>query len=81
MNVVTVAAVTPTGKRGNSGSVSEAGHRRICGMPFPKTTVMAAVPAASGIGRILFSQLDLQRRVDPASASYDPVPSLSSWGS
>ena len=39
----------------------------------PKTTVMAAVPAATGDGRILFSQLDLQRRVDPSQPNYDPV--------
>lgn len=39
----------------------------------PKTTVMALVPAASGGGRILFSQLDLQRRVDPTSPAYDPA--------
>ena len=38
-----------------------------------KTTVMALVPAASGGGRILFSQLDLQRHVDRASARYDPA--------
>jgi hypothetical protein len=34
---------------------------------------MAAVPAASGGGRILFSQLDLQRRVDPSQPNYDPA--------
>ncbi len=39
----------------------------------PKTTVMAAVPAATGDGRILFSQLDLQRRVDPSQPNYDPA--------
>jgi len=39
----------------------------------PKTTVMAAVPAASGGGRILFSQLDLQRRVDRSKPGFDPV--------
>lgn len=39
----------------------------------PKTTVMAAVPAASGGGRIVFSQLDLQRRLDPSKPNYDPV--------
>ena len=36
-----------------------------------KTTVMALVPAASGGGRTLFSQLDLQRRVDRSSPGYD----------
>ncbi len=39
----------------------------------PKTTVMALVPAASGGGRILFSQLDLQRHVDRASSGCDPA--------
>ena len=39
----------------------------------PKTTVMGLVTAASGGGRILFSQLDLQRRVNPTSPSYDPA--------
>ena len=39
----------------------------------PKTTVMAAVPAAWGGGRIVFSQLDLQRRVDRSTPDYDPV--------
>jgi hypothetical protein len=39
----------------------------------PKTTVMAAIPAASGAGRIYFSQLDLQRRVDPSKPNYDLV--------
>jgi hypothetical protein len=34
---------------------------------------MAWVPAASGEGRILFTQLDLQRRVDPTSPTYDPA--------
>jgi hypothetical protein len=39
----------------------------------PKTTVMAAVPAASGGGRIMFSQLDLQGRLDRSKPNYDPV--------
>jgi len=39
----------------------------------PKTTVMAAVPAASGGGRIAFSQLDLQGRVDRSKPNYDPA--------
>jgi hypothetical protein len=38
----------------------------------PKTTVLALVPAASGTGHILFSQLDLQRRVDPSKPDFDP---------
>ncbi len=39
----------------------------------PKMTVCAAVPAATGTGRILFSQLDLQDRLDPSTSGYDPV--------
>jgi hypothetical protein len=39
----------------------------------PKTTVMARVPAASGYGRILFSQLDLQGRHDRSQPGYDPA--------
>jgi len=39
----------------------------------PKTTVLAAVPAALGNGRILFAQLDLKGRLDPSKANYDPV--------
>ena len=39
----------------------------------PKTTVAAVVPAATGGGRILFAQLDLQRRVDPSKPNYDPA--------
>jgi hypothetical protein len=39
----------------------------------PRTTVMAAVPAASGGGRIVFSQLDVQGRLDWSKPNYDPV--------
>ena len=39
----------------------------------PNTTVMAAVSAASGGGRILFSQLELQSRVDRSQRDFDPV--------
>lgn len=39
----------------------------------PKTTVMAAVPAASGGGHIVFSQLELQGRVDRSKPNYDPA--------
>ena len=39
----------------------------------PKTTVMAAVAAASGGGRIVFSQLDLQGRVDRSKPNYNAV--------
>lgn len=47
--------------------------QRILWAREPKTTVTAWVPAASGGGRVLFSQLDLQRHVDRASPSYDPA--------
>ena len=39
----------------------------------PKTTVIAHVPTASGGGYILFSQLELQRRVGRNAPSYDPA--------
>jgi len=39
----------------------------------PNTTIAAELPAASGNGRILFVQLDLQRRLDPGSPDYDPT--------
>ena len=38
-----------------------------------KTTIAAEVPAASGTGRILFVQLDLQQRLDRSQPTYDPV--------
>ncbi len=39
----------------------------------PKTCVAAEVLVASGKGTILFSQLDVQRRVDRSQPDYDPV--------
>ncbi|MHB1036388.1 MAG: glycoside hydrolase family 2 TIM barrel-domain containing protein [Pirellulales bacterium] len=39
----------------------------------PKTMVVAAVPAASGGGRIVFSQLALQDRLDRSKPNFDPV--------
>ena len=39
----------------------------------PKTTVMAAVPAGSGSGHIVFSQLDLKGRLDRSKPDYDPA--------
>ena len=39
----------------------------------PASTVVAEVPASTGQGRILFVQLDLQRRIDRSSSNYDPV--------
>ncbi|MBP7937465.1 MAG: hypothetical protein KA354_22710 [Phycisphaerae bacterium] len=38
-----------------------------------KTTIAAEPPAAIGDGRILFVQLDVQRRLDPTGPGYDPV--------
>jgi hypothetical protein len=37
------------------------------------TTIAALLPATEGDGRMLFVQLDLQRRVDPAKPNYDPA--------
>jgi hypothetical protein len=39
----------------------------------PESVVMANVPATSGGGNILFSQLIFQDRVDPSGGHYDPV--------
>ena len=39
----------------------------------PKTVVMATVPAATGTGSILFSQLDFRERVNPSGEHYDPI--------
>lgn len=39
----------------------------------PGTTVAAMLPAAEGDGRILFAQLDLQRRLEPSKPNYDPA--------
>ena len=50
-----------------------ANQAKIVWVREPKTTVVAAVPAAWGGGRILFSQLDLQRRVGRSQRDYDLV--------
>ncbi|HEY5914403.1 MAG TPA: glycoside hydrolase family 2 TIM barrel-domain containing protein, partial [Verrucomicrobiae bacterium] len=47
--------------------------RKLLWAKEPKTTVMAAVPVATGTGRILFCQLDLKDRLDPSKPNYDPV--------
>ena len=39
----------------------------------PGDTVVAEVPAATGSGMILFSQLDIRDRLDNTKAEYDPV--------
>jgi hypothetical protein len=39
----------------------------------PGTTVAAMLTAAEGDGRILFAQLDLQRRLEPSKPNYDPA--------
>ena len=37
------------------------------------STVVAEVPAGTGGGRILFSQLDIRRHLDSTKPGYDPV--------
>lgn len=54
------------------GSALEAGQK-ILWMREPGTCVAAEVPIAGGDGTILFSQLDVQRRVDRSKSDYDPV--------
>ena len=58
---------------GELGGAAMARAETILWAREPKTTVMAAVPAASGDGRIVFAQLDLQGRVDRSKPNYDPV--------
>ena len=50
-----------------------AGAEKILWAKEPKATVAALLPAAEGGGRILFAQLDLQRRLDPLKTYYDPA--------
>jgi hypothetical protein len=50
-----------------------AGAEKILWAREPNTAVAAWLPAAQGGGRILFAQLDLQRRVDPSKPYYDPA--------
>jgi hypothetical protein len=47
--------------------------KRVLWVREPKHTVVAEVPAATGGGSVLFSQLDLRRRVLRSAPSYDPV--------
>jgi hypothetical protein len=49
------------------------GAEKILWAREPNTTLAAALPAAEGDGRILFLQLDIQRRVDPSKPYYDPT--------
>jgi len=49
------------------------GASRLLWAREPETIVGAWLPAARGEGRVLFVQLDLQRRVDPAGRGYDPA--------
>ncbi len=58
---------------GSLGGPAMAGAEKILWAREPKTTVMAAVPAASGGGRIVFAQLDLKGRLDRSKPNYDPV--------
>jgi hypothetical protein len=39
----------------------------------PKHAVVAELPAATGEGTVLFSQLDLRRHVIRSAANYDPA--------
>ncbi|NQT85485.1 hypothetical protein HQ560_01895 [bacterium] len=55
---------------GIAGPAVQAG-KPILWLREPKNTVVAEV--AAGQGRILFSQLDIRRHVDPASRRFDPV--------
>ena len=49
------------------------GATRLLWVQDPKAIVAAEVPAAAGGGRILFAQLDVQRRLDRSTPRYDPV--------
>jgi hypothetical protein len=49
------------------------GGEKVLWAKEPTTTVAALLPAAEGGGRILFAQLDLQRRLDPSKPYYDPA--------
>jgi len=50
-----------------------AGVEKLLWAKEPKTTIAAFLPTIEGDGRILFVQLDLQRRVNPSQQFYDPV--------
>jgi hypothetical protein len=50
-----------------------ASSERFLWVRAPAHTVVAALPTATGDGRILFSQLDLRRHILRARANYDPV--------
>jgi hypothetical protein len=49
------------------------GAEKVLWAKDPGTTVMAVVPNASRKGRLMFSQLDIQHRVDRSHLNYDPV--------
>ena len=49
------------------------GAKKLLWVRDPNTIVAGEVPAASGSGRILVSQLDVQRRLDRSTPHYDPV--------
>lgn len=59
--------------RGAIGGTALERAAKILWAKEPGTTVMAVAPAAWGGGRIVFSQLDLQRRVDEAQPEHDPA--------
>ena len=58
---------------GNLEGPALTGAEKILWVRDPKTCVAAEVPIAGGKGTILFSQLDVQRRVNPSEPTYDPV--------
>jgi hypothetical protein len=62
----TVAVACLEGPAVNRGS-------KILWVREPKHTVVAEVPAAAGDGSLLFSQLDLRRRVLRSGPDYDPA--------
>lgn len=49
------------------------GAEKVLWAKDPGTTVMAVVPNVSRKGRIMFSQLDIQHRVNRSHNHYDPV--------
>jgi hypothetical protein len=52
---------------------SQDGIQKILWAKDPSSIVAAELPANSGGGRITYTQLDLQRRVNRSSLYYDPV--------
>lgn len=61
------------GTRRSSRAFLYQGANEILWVYQPGDTVVAEVPAATGSGMILFSQLDIRDRLDNRKAEYDPV--------